>query len=266
MGELAHVEFHGDLLDTFVGIDGTPWVSLKRLCENLGLALEAQRRKLKEKPWANLTIMPTTATDGKRYDTTMIDLDTIPGFLFSIDAEKVAPGVKKKIITYQCEAAKVLGDHFREAMAKPAAAVAEVEIVTLPAPPLPTVAPPVPPALPPAPPPRMTLAERLADPAYCDEEPPRYKTGDLRADMSREITILRGLVSRLTNRVRGLEQNDEWQDHTIQQSGYASERAESFAQNCSRNDIHFYNWQMEIVEKIKVIEERLARLTSIAQV
>jgi P22_AR N-terminal domain len=205
MGELTHVEFHGELLDTYIGIDGSPWVSLKRMCENLEVDVEGQRRKLKDKPWANLTTIQTVAADGKRYDTTMIDLDTIPGFLFSIDANKVAPSARKKLTVYQCEAAKVLAEHFKQALAATAAATqavaapvtAEVEVT-----PLPPVAPPTPPQ--PAPAPDMTTA--LAVPALPEPRPTDAECFDCSvADLARDITILRRLTTRLTNRLKIIE-------------------------------------------------------------
>ena len=85
------------------------WVSLKRGCENLGLDVESQRKKLKGKPWAVAVQNTVTGPDGKQYAMTCIDLDTLPGWLFSIDARKVKEELREKLARYQREAAKVFG-------------------------------------------------------------------------------------------------------------------------------------------------------------
>lgn len=108
---LVQVNFHGDTLDAVRDGDKV-WVSLRRCCENLGLDLETQRRKLRGKAWAVTGEMPATGPDGKSYVATCVDLDTLPGWLFSIDARKVKEQVREKLAQYQREAARVLADHF----------------------------------------------------------------------------------------------------------------------------------------------------------
>ncbi|MBN9119053.1 MAG: hypothetical protein J0I06_07820 [Planctomycetes bacterium] len=69
--------------------DGKVWVSLRRCCENLGLDVENQRKKLRAKAWAVAVENTATDPDGKTYTVTCVDLDTLPGWLFSIDPRKV---------------------------------------------------------------------------------------------------------------------------------------------------------------------------------
>lgn len=109
--DLVRVPFHGDMLEA-VEQDGKVWVSLRRCCENLGVALNRQTTKLKGKPWAVVNEMFMAGADGKTYTMTMVDLDTLPGWLFSIDARKVKEDVREKLARYQREAAKVLANHF----------------------------------------------------------------------------------------------------------------------------------------------------------
>lgn len=108
---MVSVDFYGDRLEA-VERDGKVWASLRRFCENLGLDLATQMRKLKGKAWAVMGEMTMTGPDGKSYTTTVISLDTLPGWLFSIDARKVAEHLREKLARYQREAAKVLADHF----------------------------------------------------------------------------------------------------------------------------------------------------------
>ncbi|HEX4606916.1 MAG TPA: phage antirepressor N-terminal domain-containing protein [Urbifossiella sp.] len=103
-GQLIRVEFHGDTLEA-VEQDGKVWVSLRRCCENLGLAMEGQLAKLKGKGWAVMTEIFMTGPDGKRYEMAAVDLDTLPGWLFSIDARKVREEIREKLAHYQREAA-----------------------------------------------------------------------------------------------------------------------------------------------------------------
>lgn len=109
--ELVQVQFHGDVLDC-VQQDGKVWFSIRRGCENLELAVQGQLEKLKAKAWAVVKEIVMTGPDGKTYTMACIDLDSLPGWLFSIDARKVKEQSREKLARYQREAARVLADHF----------------------------------------------------------------------------------------------------------------------------------------------------------
>jgi hypothetical protein len=117
-GELLTIDFYGDTLEACQR-DGKVWVSLRRLCENLGVELESQRRKLNAKSWATTGEITAVAEDGKQRAVTAIDLETIPLWLATIDERKVAPDVRPKLVRYQREAARVLADHFFRRPAPP---------------------------------------------------------------------------------------------------------------------------------------------------
>jgi len=75
--ELVPFNFHGDMLDV-VKSEGKLWVSVRRVCEGLGLNYSRQWKKLKDKinyPWAVVALKETTAADGKNYETFVIDVD-----------------------------------------------------------------------------------------------------------------------------------------------------------------------------------------------
>lgn len=87
-------------------------MSLRRCCENLGLVVDTQARKLKRKEWACTTEKVVHDTSGRVQSAFMIDLDSLPMWLASIDARKVKPEIREKIVRYQKECARVLRDHF----------------------------------------------------------------------------------------------------------------------------------------------------------
>lgn len=111
-GELVLVDFYGDKLEAVKDDGGKIWVSLRRACENLDVSVEVQLKKLKSKPWATMMEKIMVAEDGKQRTVTVVDLETLPGWLFSIDARKVREELREKLARYQREAARVLADHF----------------------------------------------------------------------------------------------------------------------------------------------------------
>lgn len=113
---LIQVPFHGDTIET-VAKNDTWMASLRRMCENLGVDYKTQARKLKEKKWAVVVIMPTTGSDGKTYEMAMIDRRTMTMWLAGINPSKVKPELREKIEAYQCEAADALDKYFNEGAA-----------------------------------------------------------------------------------------------------------------------------------------------------
>jgi hypothetical protein len=92
--------------------DGREWAALKPMCETLGVDHATQLRKLQRRSWAVVGQKPMTAADGKSYQTTVIDSQTIPLWLATIDENRVAPEAKSKLIAYQREARAALDAYF----------------------------------------------------------------------------------------------------------------------------------------------------------
>lgn len=109
--QLERIRFEGDELDVVRDERGV-WVSTRRVCDALGLAVPRQREKLKSKPWAVDTLMVSTGPDGKRYEMHCLHLDSLPMWLATIDERRVAEHVRPKLAKYQLECARVLRDHF----------------------------------------------------------------------------------------------------------------------------------------------------------
>lgn len=121
---LAKVPFHGDTLEA-TG-DGE-WAVVKRLCENLGVDVESQRKKLKGEAWPVTAMITATAADGKNYDTFCIHRRSLAMWLATIKPSKVRPEIREKLLAYQREAADVLAAHFSgRSIALPDPAVASL--------------------------------------------------------------------------------------------------------------------------------------------
>lgn len=127
---LAAVEFHGATLVTTL-VDGVPHVALKPLCEAIGLDWEAQRRRLPSHPILSSVVCVTHATggDGKRYEMACLPLKHLNGWLFGVDANRVAPEVRDRLIEYQRECYDVLADYWQKGSAtNPRASAASLMI------------------------------------------------------------------------------------------------------------------------------------------
>lgn len=111
---IIRVEFRGGELEA-VKKNGKVWVSVRRVCEALGLDADAQQRKLRDKdrtPWSTTAMMTVVAGDGKKREQFMVDLDSFPMWLGTIEASRVREEIRPMLVTYQKEAAIVLRDHF----------------------------------------------------------------------------------------------------------------------------------------------------------
>lgn len=123
---VERIPFHGDTLEA--ACDGQRvWVSVRRVCDVLGLAVQPQLTKLRGKRWATITTIVTVAEDGKRREVAAINLDALPMWLATVDASRVAEQARPALERFQLEAADVLREHFlggKRAAAAPVPAVA----------------------------------------------------------------------------------------------------------------------------------------------
>ena len=92
------------------------YVPLRPICEYLGLDWSAQFRRLKrdEVLADELTsVAMTTTLVGRRYVSVCLPLEYLPGWLFGIDATRVKPELKEKILRYRRECYRVLWQAFQ---------------------------------------------------------------------------------------------------------------------------------------------------------
>lgn len=109
------VLFYGDELIAVQTVDtGDIFVPLSRLCDNLGIERKRQAQRIRDhevlsRGFAALTI----ETSGGAQEAQCLRLDLIPLWLAGVNANRVAPDVKAKLVQYQAEAASVLWAAFR---------------------------------------------------------------------------------------------------------------------------------------------------------
>lgn len=109
------IPFHEDTLEAFQTPDEKVYVVLRRCCECLGVDFASQYRRLLDQdrsPWACVVMMTIHDTSGREQETCLIDLDTLPMWLATIDGGRVAEHVRPKLLRYQTECARVLREHF----------------------------------------------------------------------------------------------------------------------------------------------------------
>lgn len=109
---LVPVQFYEDTIDA-LPLDGKVWVSLRECCESLGLDTDTQRKKLKKQAWACTVIMTVQSRrDDQQRPHVLIDLESLPMWLATVNAGKVKEELRPKLVRYQKEAARVLAEHF----------------------------------------------------------------------------------------------------------------------------------------------------------
>lgn len=94
---------------------GEPQVPMKPVVDGMDLAWKPQYVKLTspDSRWnSTITMMVTVAEDGKSREMICLPLKKLPGWLMSIDPNKVKPEIRDKIITYQNECDDVLWDYW----------------------------------------------------------------------------------------------------------------------------------------------------------
>ncbi|NJL58254.1 MAG: hypothetical protein HC887_00040 [Desulfobacteraceae bacterium] len=89
-------------------------VTMKPLCERIGLDWEAQRQLIDRDPVLNSVtcIIQATAKDGKNYETTCLPLQYLNGWLFRVNSARYEGELKEKLIRYQKECYQVLFERF----------------------------------------------------------------------------------------------------------------------------------------------------------
>lgn len=110
LATIESVRIGTDEIQAVRGADGEGYVVLRRMCEVLGVQPHGQVEKLKIAPWAVTQMICATAADGKNYKCFCLHVNSVPMWLATIDASRVAVAVRPKLVTFQCEAADALSD------------------------------------------------------------------------------------------------------------------------------------------------------------
>lgn len=113
----AQVEFYGDTLAAAQLADGTILVPVKPLCEYLGLSWPGQFERLKQNPVLSEALqgvrVTRTPAEGGTQEMLALPLKFLPGWLFGIQASRVKPTLRDKILRYQRECYDVLWNAFK---------------------------------------------------------------------------------------------------------------------------------------------------------
>jgi hypothetical protein len=108
---LAEVTIGGAAL-VVVEHNGRGWVSVRRACDALGINADGQRVKLKAQPWATTEMISVIDPAGMPRPAFFIDAESFPMWMATIDIARVGPNAAKVLLAFQCEAKRVLAEHF----------------------------------------------------------------------------------------------------------------------------------------------------------
>lgn len=115
--EQKEVVFYDDEIIAVQVEDSTVYVPLRPICDLLGIQWSAQRRRINRDEILSevARIISVSVTDTLRTrdrEMLCLPLDFVNGFLFGINAQRVNPEVKPKLLRYQRECYQVLADAF----------------------------------------------------------------------------------------------------------------------------------------------------------
>ena len=111
MSGLVKVPFRGDEIECVQDVDGVH-VSIRRVCDGLGVSVQGQLARLRGERWATIKMILTVADDGKTRETACLALTSLAMWLGTIKASKVKPEAREALTQFQCELHDVVRDHF----------------------------------------------------------------------------------------------------------------------------------------------------------
>ena len=101
----------GDLLDV-ANHDHNLYVSIKRVCEHLGVAYQSQHAKLRAESWACVTMIVMHDTTGRSQETACVNIKHLPMWLATLQVKRVKPEIREKLQWYKEQARDVLAKAF----------------------------------------------------------------------------------------------------------------------------------------------------------
>lgn len=110
-GQLSAVLFDGDAL-VLAEHNAQPYVVMRALVTAMGLDWASQYVKLTDKFGSTVVEITTVAEDGKPRSMVCLPLRKLPGWLYSLNAGKVRPSLRAKVLRYQAECDEVLWRHW----------------------------------------------------------------------------------------------------------------------------------------------------------
>lgn len=133
MSKLTTIDFQGDTLFA-VEDEATVFVAVKPISDGLGLKWSGQHDRLNRDPILaeGIRVMRMPSPGGEQ-ETLALRLDLLQGWLFGIDASRVKPEVKARVLAYKRECFAALHRHFYGRRGEEGAAAAAIPAPSHPA-------------------------------------------------------------------------------------------------------------------------------------
>lgn len=114
--EQKTVDFYGDELTAVRADDGQIYVSIKHMCEALGLAQRGQVLRIKRSEVLNEGYEGgiVMITPGGKQRSGMLRADLVPLWLSGVSTSRVSDNIRARLVKYQKESAKVLWEAFQD--------------------------------------------------------------------------------------------------------------------------------------------------------
>ncbi|MYM13709.1 phage antirepressor N-terminal domain-containing protein [Muribaculum intestinale] len=109
---------NGTEIGAVIGEDGSIFVPVKPICQALTVDFSAQAQHIKRHYILGSIVvtLTTVAADEKEREMLCLPLEYIYGWLFTIDAGRVAESRRESVANYQIECYKALYEHFTGSM------------------------------------------------------------------------------------------------------------------------------------------------------
>jgi hypothetical protein len=114
--EQKEVVFYEDTIMAVRLADGEIYIPVKPICELLGVDWGGQYRRIQRDPVLAEELQRIDVTSTRRGTQPMmcLPLDYISGFLFGLNADRVKPEFRERVLRYQRECYRVLAEAFQE--------------------------------------------------------------------------------------------------------------------------------------------------------
>jgi hypothetical protein len=117
--EQRTIDFYGDELVAVRDEDGTVWVPVRPLCKVIGVSWPSQSNRIKRDPVLSgemrSVFVTNTNPQGGDPELSALPLKFVRAWLFGINATRVKPDLRDKLIAYQREVIEVIDRHFSQA-------------------------------------------------------------------------------------------------------------------------------------------------------
>lgn len=109
---MQSIDFNGRCIQVVTDEAGKQWVSVRHVCEALGISNQMQQQKLKRSPEFSCNVIITTGPDGKSYNMFCIAAEHAHLWIAGISSAKIRPEVREQFIAYKHECANIIYNHF----------------------------------------------------------------------------------------------------------------------------------------------------------